>query len=129
MLRNTAILQYPQAPFSQPQFHQPTALPPQQSMAPGGRGQPHNAQAQTPVVFRSNELHTTDAVANTLPQHPDTPASIALYAAQVIAWNNVFPGCLKANEHCPYPLTLGTATLCSNECFGCGHIGHWAPEY
>jgi len=128
MLRNTAISQYPQAPFPQPQFHQPTAPPPQQSLAPAGRGQPRNAHAQAPVVFRSNELRAADAVANALPQHPDTPAGVALYATQIIAWNNAFPGRLKANEHCPYPLTPGTAALCSNECFGCGHVGHRAPE-
>jgi len=125
MLRNTAISQYPQAPFPQPQFQPlPPSLSPQQS-APTSRGQ---TPAQAPFIFRSNELWAADARTNALPQHPNTPAGRALYAAQVGAWNKAFPGRLKANEHCPYPLTPGTVAICSNKCFGCGQVGHCAPE-
>jgi hypothetical protein len=88
----------------------------------------HNAQTQNPFVFRSNELRAADARANALPQHADTPGGRVLYTAQVAAWNKAFPGRLKANEFCPYPLTPGTAALGSNECFGCGHVGHRATD-
>ena len=121
MLQNMAISQYPRAPFPQPQFR-PT--PSQQT--------PSAAQAPTPAlppfVFRSNELRAADARANALPHHANTPAGLASYAAQIAAWNKAFPGRLKANEFCPYPLTPGTAALGSNECFSCGFTGHRAPE-
>ena len=79
-------------------------------------------------MFRSNELRAADARANALPQHANTPAGLVLYAAQIGAWNKAFPGRLKANKYCPYPLTPGTAALGSNECFGCGHVGHQAND-
>ena len=125
MLRNMAISQHPQAPFPQPQFHQPPPSPFPQQSTPASRGQ---APTQAPFIFRSNELRAADARANALPQHPNTPAGLALYTAQVNAWNKAFPGCLKANEYCPYPLTPGTVAIGSNECFGCGQVGHCAPE-
>jgi hypothetical protein len=127
MLRNTAISPYPQSPFPQPQFRQnPPPLSPRSS-APGTRG-PQAPGTQAPPVFRSNELRAADARANALPHHPSTPAGRGLYTEQVAAWNKAFPGCLKANKFCPYPLTPGTAALGSNECFGCGHVGHRAPD-
>ena len=122
MLRNTTISQYPQAPFPQPQFQQPPSFP--STPAPTSRGQ----TGQAPFVFRSIELRAADARTNALPQHPKTPAGLALYAAQVVAWNKAFPGRLKANEYCPYPLTPGTVAIGSNECFGCGQVRHRAPE-
>jgi ferredoxin len=122
MLRNTAILQYPQAPFPQPQFQQPPSVP--STPAPTSRGQ----TGQVPFVFCSNKLRAADARANALPQHPNTPVGLALYAAQIAAWNKAFPGRLKANEFCPYPLTPGIVAICSNECFGCGQVGHCANE-
>ena len=130
MLRNTAISSYPQSPFPQPQFH-PTAPPSSQQLpTAAGRGQPPAHAAQTPALstFRSNELRAADARTNAIQQHPDTPAGLTLYAAQIVNWNKAFPGRLKANEHCPYPLTPGTAALGSNECFGCGHVGHRAND-
>jgi len=87
-----------------------------------------NNQAQAPLAFRSNELRATDARANNLPQHANTAAGLVLYNVQVVAWNKTNPGRLKANEYCPYPLTPGTAALGSNECFGCGHVGHRATD-
>ena len=132
MLRNTTISQYPQVPPQQPQFHQraPSPSPSPHMPTPAGRGKPpmHNNQAQAPFAFRTNELRAADARANTLPQHANTAAGLALYNAQIIAWNKANPGRLKANEFCPYPLMPGTVPLGSNECFGCGQIGHRAPE-
>jgi hypothetical protein len=122
MLRNTAISQYPQTPLPQPQFQQPPSFP--STPAPTSRGQ----TGQAPFVFRSNELRAADARANALPQHPNTPAGLALYTAQIAAWNKAFPGRLKANEFCPYPLTPGTVAICSNECFCCGQVGHRASD-
>src|SRR6202011_4011636 len=114
MLQNTTILQYPQAPFQQPQFHQCPSSPSPQQSAPANRGQ---TLTHAPFTFRSNELQAADACANALQQHPDTPAGLALYAAQITSWNKAFPGRLKANEYCPYPLTPGTVVLGSNKCF------------
>ena len=71
MLRNTAITQYPQAPFPQPQFHQPPSSPSPQQSTPISRGQ---TPAQAPFVARPNELRAADACANALPQHPNTPS-------------------------------------------------------
>jgi hypothetical protein len=122
MLRNTAISQYPQAPFPQPRFQQPPAVP--STPAHTSRGQ----TGQAPFVFRSNELRAADAHANALSQHPNTPAGLALYTAQITAWNKAFPGRLKANEFCPYLLTPGTVALCSNKCFCCGQVRHRASE-
>ena len=129
MLRNTTISQYPQPPIPQPQFRQSTPAPPLQPV-PQGRGQAstNSFPLQAPFVPRSNELRAADARNNALIHHPNTAAGLALYAAQIVAWNKAFPGRLKANEHCPYPLTPGTAALASNECFSCGHIGHRGPE-
>ena len=125
MLRNTAISQYPQAPLPQPQFHQPPPSPSPQQPVPTSRGQ---MPAQAPFAFCSNKLRAADACANALPQHPNTPAGLVLYAAQVITWNKAFPGRLRTNEFCPYPLTPGTTAICRNECFGCGQVRHCAPE-
>ena len=127
MLRNTAISPYPQSPVPQPQFHQNAPPSSPQSSALGTRG-PQAPGAQAPAAFHSNELWAADARANALPHHHNTPAGRALYVEQVAAWNKAFPGRLKANEFCPYPLTPGTAALGSNECFGCGQVGHRAPD-
>ena len=132
MLRNTTISQYPQVPLQQPQFHQhaPPPSPSPHMPTPAGRGRPpmHNNQAQAPFAFCTNELRAADAHANTLPQHANTAAGLALYNMQIVAWNKANPGHLKANEFCPYPLMPGTAPLGSNKCFGCGQIGHCALE-
>ena len=84
--------------------------------------------AQARFTFHSNKLRAADAHANALPQHPNTPAGLTLYAVQVITWNNAFPGRLKANKFCLYLLTPGTTAIYSNEFFGCGQVGHRAPE-
>jgi hypothetical protein len=149
--RALLLQQSPTAPLRQmlqrthiSQPNQSPATPQQSNPFGGGQMNPgnlfYNVQRpapQTPQAprtpqnfptFRSNDLRLADARANALPHHPNTTVGKAAYAAQTAIWDTTNPGRMKPNEYCPYPLTPGTADLVSNECFGCGHVGHRAND-
>ncbi|KAG2068838.1 hypothetical protein BDR04DRAFT_1023503 [Suillus decipiens] len=65
---------------------------------------------------------------NEFPYHPDTPAGQVAYEKQLCQWRTKWGNGARCSEHTPFPLTPGTAQICSVECFRCGGHGHISPE-
>jgi hypothetical protein len=75
------------------------------------------------VGFRANHLRMADLTRNTtgMLHHPDTAAGRTVYQLQVQAWHAANPGKIRGgDEFAPYPLTPGTDTVGTGECFNCG---------
>jgi hypothetical protein len=61
---------------------------------------------------------------------PDTPEGWASYQTALQAWEAVYPPAREADfTTAPYPLTPGTATLGSRECYTCGALGHISKDH
>ncbi|KAG1760456.1 hypothetical protein EDD22DRAFT_765284, partial [Suillus occidentalis] len=54
----------------------------------------------------------------------DTATGQAAYEEQLRQWRNKWGSGARCSEHTPFPLTPGTAQICSGECFRCGAHGH-----
>ncbi|KIK35640.1 hypothetical protein CY34DRAFT_27589, partial [Suillus luteus UH-Slu-Lm8-n1] len=65
---------------------------------------------------------------NELLHHPDTTDGHAAYETQIRQWETQWGRGARCTEQSPYPLTPGTAQICSGECFRCGAHGHIGPE-
>ena len=63
---------------------------------------------------RADNLHQTLP-----PIHPPTDAGRRAYEQQRREWHDR-NGDRRADDTCPYPLTPGTAPICSKECYKCG---------
>lgn len=63
-------------------------------------------------------------IINTYEHHTDTPSGRQAHQAQVTQWLTQHGEQTRVTESTPYPLTPGTATICSGECFKCGTHGH-----
>ena len=63
-------------------------------------------------------------IINTYEHHTDTPSGRQAHQAQVTQWLTRHGEQTCVTESTPYPLTPGTATICSGECFKCGTHGH-----
>ncbi|KIK41122.1 hypothetical protein CY34DRAFT_49195, partial [Suillus luteus UH-Slu-Lm8-n1] len=58
----------------------------------------------------------------------DTPNGQAAYEEQIRQWEMRWGRGARCTEQSPYPLTPGTAQICSGECFRCGAHGHIGLE-
>ncbi|KAF9553006.1 hypothetical protein CPC08DRAFT_646184 [Agrocybe pediades] len=94
---------------------------------PRGATQPYASSTSQQRSFRPDTERLADVQRLALPQHPNTPAGVAAYNAQVAQWSSSHSG-LSPNELRPYPLTPGTAPVMSGECWKCGHVGHRSSE-
>lgn len=65
---------------------------------------------------------------NELTQHPNTTQGLAAYRAQVQQWTTKHGEGTRVDANRPFPLTPGTAAICSGECYRCGTHGHRGPE-
>jgi hypothetical protein len=82
------------------------------------RGQPPTQEERDTMRTRVNELI----------HHPDTSTGQAGYEEQLRQWRAKWGNGARCSEHTPFPLTPGTAQICSGECFRCGSHGHISPE-
>jgi hypothetical protein len=64
-----------------------------------------------------------DLIQFALPHHPNTPAGLIAYRAQIAVWHTANPN-RKPDEQHPYPLMPGTPPVGSRECWDCGLPGH-----
>ncbi|KAG1845765.1 hypothetical protein C8R48DRAFT_557079, partial [Suillus tomentosus] len=55
---------------------------------------------------------------------PDTATGQAAYEEQLQQWRAKWGNRARCSKHTPFPLTPGTAQICSGECFKCGTHGH-----
>ena len=85
-----------------------------------GRGQIPQAQG---LRDRPAAVHHADMIRYMLVHHPNTPEGQAAYRAQVTNWHTNNANRCPDEQH-PYPLTPGSASAGSHECWGCGHQGH-----
>ena len=63
-------------------------------------------------------------IVNTYEHQPPTTAGRQVHQTQIMQWLSKHGENSRVNETTPYPLTLGTAPICSGECFKCGTHGH-----
>jgi len=63
-------------------------------------------------------------IVNTYEHQPPTTAGRQAHQAQIMQWLSKYGENSRVNETTPYPLTPGTAPICSGECFKCGTHGH-----
>ena len=82
------------------------------------RNQPPTQEERDLMRMRINELV----------HHPDTHSRQTAYEEQVCQWETQWGRGARCTEQSPYPLTPGTAQICSGECFRCGAHGHIGPE-
>ena len=59
-----------------------------------------------------------------LPRHPNTAEGHTLYRAQVVTWNKTYGLGTRVSFNNPFPLTPGTASVNSGECWTCGDPSH-----
>lgn len=81
------------------------------------RGQPPTQEERDALRARINEL----------PHHQSTDVGQAAYEEQVRQWVTRWGESARCTESTPFPLTPGTAQICSGECFRCGAHGHISP--
>jgi hypothetical protein len=67
--------------------------------------------------------HMNDVIQLTLPIHLNTPASQALYNAQIAQLNTLYAG-QQVNKTQPYPLSPETIPVASEDHWKCGLLGH-----
>ncbi|KAG1812772.1 uncharacterized protein BJ212DRAFT_1276045, partial [Suillus subaureus] len=60
--------------------------------------------------------------------HADTDTGHTAYGEQLRQWSVKWGERARCTEKTPYPLTPGTAQICSGECFRCGAHGHIRPR-
>lgn len=82
------------------------------------RSQPPTQEERDMMRTRVNELI----------HQLDTPAGQIAYEEQLQQWRTKWGNGARCSEHTPFPLTPGTAQICSGECFRCGSHGHISPE-
>ena len=63
-------------------------------------------------------------IIETYEQHPPTTTGRQAHQAQVTQWTAKHGENTRVTDLTPYPLTPGTASICSGECFKCGTHGH-----
>jgi hypothetical protein len=56
-------------------------------------------------------------------QHPDEDSQ-KTYLSQLTDWAVKYGSVTRISEQTPYPLKLGTVTICSGECFWCTTHSH-----
>jgi hypothetical protein len=98
---------------------QPRNPPPNQYQQTG-------ATARTPFnMEKPAHERLADVLSKALPIHPRNQEGIAQYNAQVLLWHSTHGQNGKGpNETRPYPLTPGTVSVASGECWKCGHRTH-----
>ncbi|KIJ66663.1 hypothetical protein HYDPIDRAFT_85952 [Hydnomerulius pinastri MD-312] len=102
--------------------------PAQSTTATGQRYiiQPRQRQAprppNTPLTDAQKEILQRNTTA--LPQHPNTDVGHAAHKSQITQWEATHGANTRINESTPFPLTPGTACVCTGECFRCGTHGH-----
>ncbi|KAF9543848.1 hypothetical protein CPC08DRAFT_770162 [Agrocybe pediades] len=106
-----------------PRFTPQACVPPM----PRGASQPATSSTFQQRLFRPDAERLADVQRVALPHHPNTPAGVAAYKAQIAQWNSSNAG-LSPNELRPYPLSPGTAPVMSGECWKCGMVGHRSSE-
>ena len=57
--------------------------------------------------------------------HANDDQGRAAYAAKVAEWKAANPGKYGGDEFTPFPVSPGTASVASGECFRCGHAHQW----
>ena len=77
-----------------------------------------NTLRERPVSQRHHNLLQFHII-----QHPNSEAGRAAYQRQIAEWHRNNPGVAPDEQH-HYPLTPGTASIGSRECYDCGQTGH-----
>ncbi|KAG1854360.1 hypothetical protein C8R48DRAFT_590732 [Suillus tomentosus] len=92
---------------------------------------PTNQNQNGQRVLRSaptqEERDNLRARVNEIPHQADTDPGHAAYNEQRRQWAARWGEGARCNENTPFPLTPGTAQICSGECFRCGAHGHISP--
>jgi hypothetical protein len=100
----------------------------------GGRGniqwgyQPQRAAAVTRTPATPAEKDAIRKRMKELTHHPNTPQGLIAYQNQVRQWIEKYGNDTRVDANSPFPLTPGTAAICSGECYRCGTHGHRGPE-
>lgn len=85
---------------------------------------PQRPRGQPPTQEERDALR---ACISDLPHHQGTDAGQAAYEEQLRQWAVRWGEGTRCTENTPFPLTPGTAQICSGECFRCGAHGHISP--
>ena len=118
----------PQSPLPAPHFTTTSHTPGNTFMNQTGRQGnltfvPHpNLQTRTPMS--TTQVDALRACLNTLPHHPDDDTGRATYRKQLANWDTKHSSQTCVTEETPYPLRLGTAPICTAECWNHGTNGH-----
>lgn len=92
---------------------------------------PANQSQNGQRVLRSaptqEERDNLRARVNEIPHQADTDAGHVAYNEQRRQWAARWGEGARCSENTPFPLTPGTAQICSGECFRCGAHGHISP--
>jgi DNA-binding protein H-NS len=82
-------------------------------------------RGQPPTQEEKDALRT---YINELQHHADTDTGHMAYGEQLRQWTAKWGEGARCTEKTPFPLTPGTAQICSGECFRCGAHGHIGPR-
>ncbi|KAG2113680.1 hypothetical protein DEU56DRAFT_919683 [Suillus clintonianus] len=85
---------------------------------------PQRPRAQPPTPEEQDAMR---ARVGEWTHQPDMPTGQATYEDQIRQWGAKWGVGARCTESTPYPLTPGTAHICSGECFRCGTHGHIGP--
>ncbi|KAF5386720.1 hypothetical protein D9615_002120 [Tricholomella constricta] len=111
-----------------PRPFQPPTAPAAGAAPPNTAPTANPCSPQTPQFPTRNYADRwADVTRLALPIHPNNPAGIALYEAQINKWH-ADNGTRGPNETRPYPLSPGSSPVASNECWKCGRVGHVGPS-
>ncbi|KAG1839615.1 hypothetical protein DFJ58DRAFT_733214 [Suillus subalutaceus] len=82
-------------------------------------------RGQPPMQEEKGALRT---YVNELQHHIDTDTGHTAYGEQLRQWTAKWGEGARCTEKTPFPLTPGTAQICSGECFRCGVHGYIRPR-